>query len=77
MGSIGMTLQLIQGALGSVDFTFLFLVAVVSAAEFDFEWSVRFACCSETVSVNTSGFATIATIHLDKLEDYLPVVLPY
>ena len=59
-------------ASGSVDFAFSFLVEVafvisvsvlfVSAAEFlsiDLEWSARLlACCSETISVNTSDVAT-------------------
>ena len=59
-------------AVGSVDFAFSFLLEVpfvisvsvlfVSKAEFlsnDLEWSARLlACCSETVSVNTSHVAT-------------------
>lgn len=55
-------------ALGSVDFTFSFLVEVifvsvlfVSAAEFlsSVEWSARLlACCSKSIPVNTSDVAT-------------------
>ena len=56
----------LQYTLGSVEFAFSFLVAVisvsalfVSAAEFDLEWSARLlASCSETVSVDTSDIAT-------------------